>query len=365
MWLPPRSPAQANPETYGGGGHHHRSAGRRAGGQPPGRAAGEGRGLCLRPGMDQYKNHRGSDRQFYLSAWSNSPVSVDRKNLEEPIFLARPFVGVVGSIQPGVLPELIANRQGREGDGFLDRFLFSYPEPMLSRWSEDEISLEAVWDVRVLYERLREDLALEHNDNGDPRPREVRLLGETLARFREEVDALREEMEQSDFSNVLRGPWSKLEAYLARLSLVLAMARVVRGPAREGRVELEDVERATSLVEYFKAHARRAYLQLYGESREDKLLADLTKILKENQGEWEDDPNKGWEHPASNLYKALKVRGFDSLPPRGRAVEGDHGPRKPRPDAEGQTREAGKRKGAADMAGGASSTPGARCAWCP
>jgi hypothetical protein len=39
-------------------------------------------------GMDQYKNHRGSDRQFYLSAWSNSPVSVDRKNLEEPIFLA-------------------------------------------------------------------------------------------------------------------------------------------------------------------------------------------------------------------------------------------------------------------------------------
>ena len=68
-------------------------------------------------GMDQYKNHRGSDRQFYLSAWSNSAVSVDRKNLEEPIFLARPFVGVVGSIQPGVLPELIANRQGREGDG--------------------------------------------------------------------------------------------------------------------------------------------------------------------------------------------------------------------------------------------------------
>jgi hypothetical protein len=266
--------------------------------------------------MDQYKNHRGSDRQFYLSAWSNSPVSVDRKNLEEPIFLARPFVGVVGSIQPGVLPELIANRQGREGDGFLDRFLFSYPEPMLSRWSDEEISLEAVWAVQVLYDRLREDLSLEHNDNGDPRPREVVLSEEALARFREEVDALREEMEEPDFSNVLRGPWSKLEAYLARLSLVLAMARVVRGPARPERVELEDVERATSLVEYFKAHARRAYLQFYGESREDRLLADLTRILKENMGKWEDDPNKGWEDPASKLYEALKERGFDALPQR-------------------------------------------------
>lgn len=67
----------------------------------------------------------------------------------------------MGSIQPGVLPELIANRQGREGDGFLDRFLFSYPEPMLSRWSDEEISLEA---VQVLYDRLREALTLEHND---------------------------------------------------------------------------------------------------------------------------------------------------------------------------------------------------------
>jgi putative DNA primase/helicase len=224
-------------------------------------------------GMDQYKNHRGSDRQFYLSAWSNSPVSVDRKNLDEPIFLAKPFVGVVGSIQPGVLPELIAHRQGREGDGFLDRFLFSYPEPMLSRWSDEEISLEAVLAVQWLYDRLREDLPLEHNDNGDPRPREVVLSGEALDRFREEVDALREEMEQPDFSNVLRGPWSKLEAYLARLSLVLAMARVVRGPARAELVELEDVEAASVLLEYFKAHARRAYLQLYGESRQDRLLA--------------------------------------------------------------------------------------------
>jgi hypothetical protein len=40
----------------------------------------------------------------------------------------------------------------------------------------------------------------------------VGLSKETLDRFREEVDALREEMEEADFSNVLRGPWSELEA---------------------------------------------------------------------------------------------------------------------------------------------------------
>lgn len=48
----------------------------------------------------------------------------------------RPFVGLTGSIQPGVLSELKNYRE----DGLLDRFLFAYPDPMPSRWSDDEIS---------------------------------------------------------------------------------------------------------------------------------------------------------------------------------------------------------------------------------
>jgi hypothetical protein len=266
--------------------------------------------------MDQYKNHKGTDRQFYLSAWSNSPVTVDRKNLEEPLFLLKPFVGVVGSIQPAVLSELTANRHGLEGDGFLDRFLFAYPEPMPSRWSDEEISFAAVLDVRRLYDDLLSKLELEYQENGDPEPTAVDLSDDARARFREEADALQEETEEPGFPNILRGPWSKLEAYLARLSLVLAMVRAVSVPTHEERVELEDVEDATALLQYFKAHARRAYLQLYGERREDRLLADLTKLLNENLGNWEDDPAKGWEDPGKKLFEALKERGCDALPTR-------------------------------------------------
>jgi len=267
-------------------------------------------------GMDQYKNHRGTDRQFYLSAWSNSPVTVDRKNLEEPLFLLKPFVGVAGSIQPGVLSELTANRHGFEGDGFLDRFLFAYPEPMPSRWSDQEISAAAVMGVRRLYENILTKLELDYRENGDPEPRAVDLSGEARAKFREEAEALQEETEQPGFPNVLRGPWSKLEAYLARLALVLAMARAVSAPTAEERVELEDVEAAAALLRYFKAHARRAFLQLYGERREDRLLTDLTGLLNENLGNWEDDPTKGWEDPAKKLFEALKERGCDALPTR-------------------------------------------------
>ena len=58
-------------------------------------------------GMDQYKQGgKGSDRQFYLSAWSNSPTTVDRKNRDEPIIVAHPFFSLIGGIQPDVLSDL-------------------------------------------------------------------------------------------------------------------------------------------------------------------------------------------------------------------------------------------------------------------
>jgi hypothetical protein len=43
-------------------------------------------------GMDQYRaKGRGSDRQFYLSAWAGEPVKVDRKNKDEPVFVPHPW----------------------------------------------------------------------------------------------------------------------------------------------------------------------------------------------------------------------------------------------------------------------------------
>src|SRR5262249_27451979 len=38
--------------------------------------------------MDQYRQGRGADRQFFLSAWSGSPISVEReKDRRDPLFV--------------------------------------------------------------------------------------------------------------------------------------------------------------------------------------------------------------------------------------------------------------------------------------
>lgn len=237
--------------------------------------------------MDQYKaGGKGADRQFYLAAWSGSYASVDRKGKPEPLILQRPFLGVFGAIQPDVLPEMGAGRE----DGLLDRFLFSYPESVPSRWTDDEITSEARASYKALYDGLR-GLYVPEDDYGDPEPVRVAFSPDAKEVLVEAVNLHREEMEAVGFPVRLKGPWSKLEAYLARLSLILAMGRVVDEGAAQ-RVEAPDVLRAVVLLDYFKSQARRVYVGLYGQSTEDRLAEDLAAFMEKQGNSWRGQPSE-------------------------------------------------------------------------
>jgi len=235
--------------------------------------------------MDQYKQGgRGADRQFWLSAWSNSYVSVDRKNRPEPLILTRPFVGVYGSIQPGVLPEIGDKRE----DGLLDRFLFAYPEAVPSEWSDAEITDEARDAYANLYRKVRA-LYMATDEYADPEPVRIHFSPAAKELMKQAINELRGEMYKPGFPTRLKGPYSKLEGYLARLCLLLACARAAATGAAE-RVEEDDVLKAVVLVDYFTKMARRVYVGLYGDDPLDKLAADLQKFLDEHCGSWRGQP---------------------------------------------------------------------------
>jgi putative DNA primase/helicase len=237
-------------------------------------------------GMDQYRSGgQGNDRQFWISAWANTYASVDRKNNPEPIILLHPFVGVFGSIQPDILPELAGGRE----DGFLDCFLFAFPNPIRTRYSEAEITPTTVGNVKWLYEKvLRLDVGLDEND--EPEPTFISMSEDAKELFVSLIDSLREEMEMPGFPARLNGPWAKLEGYLARLSLIIAVCRLVATPDSVERVEQDDVLRASLLLDYFKAHARKVYVGLYGQSKENRFAEIVTLFLEEQGGEWEGEP---------------------------------------------------------------------------
>ena len=250
--------------------------------------------------FNQYKaGGKGADRQFWLRVWSNAPVKVDRKSRKVPAIIPEPWVSVVGSIQPEILPELNTGRN----DGMTDRFLYSYPEPQRVRHTDEQVSAAAEQAVLKVYEKLM-DLKLPESE-GEPFPGTVPMTKEAWEVFKEIADGLLEEAHALTFPRRLRGAWSKLVAYLARLSLVLALSRVVESNERE-QVEPQDVFAASVLVGYFKAHARRVSAEVHGVDPMDSLAVALSEFLNEHDGKW--------EGTATELFEVLSERGVVGLP---------------------------------------------------
>lgn len=240
--------------------------------------------------MDQYKSGKGSDRQMWLSLWSSSPVAVDRKGNRESIALDKPFVCLYGTIQPGVLPEL-----GDREDGLLDRFLYAYPEPVRTVWSDDGISTEAERGVLNLYESLR-SLEMDKDEYGDPIPTRVHFSPEAKDLFVEVFNGHRAEMEAPGFPDQLKGPWAKLESYFARIILLLAVMRCAENgvPGVPETVEPGDVRNASVLLSYFKSNARRVFTDPSNVNRLDGLAKDVATALDKNGGTLEGEPTEVW-----------------------------------------------------------------------
>ncbi len=212
--------------------------------------------------FDEYKSRGGSDRQFWLSVWGCSPVSVDRKGGRESYSIAHPYVTVLAGLQPSLLAGLVDER-GLD-DGFTDRCLFVYPDASAfppQRWTEAELSERAERDWAEAIETLFAIQMVRDSDEEPPRPYYVRFTetggSEWVRWFNDHAD----EVDAPDFPDHQQGAWSKLRAHAARFALTLSLLRWACDPTadrRPGPVTAEDVRMAIALADYFKSHLKRA-----------------------------------------------------------------------------------------------------------
>ncbi|MDK2889107.1 MAG: hypothetical protein PWP72_1985 [Thermoanaerobacter sp.] len=227
--------------------------------------------------MNQYKAGRGADKQFYLSCWSGAPAAVDRKSKEEPIFLSRTFLTVVGCIPPDVLDELTDERQ-RE-DGFIHRILFCFPDPVPNRWTEASISEEARESVNRCFEQLWK-LTHTAGEHGEPIPVVVPLSPEGKRVFLEWYESHCQEEQAPDFQAAWRGPWAKMPAHVARLALIIHVCRLVSGETTSAKVDDMSVLKAAALAHYFKSHLKRVYQRLRDEPLDRKVRQAVEWLKK-------------------------------------------------------------------------------------
>ncbi len=225
-------------------------------------------------GLDAYRGGRGGDAAKWLSIHRAEQLVVDRKTgPAKTIYVPFAAVSLCGGIQPATLTRVL----GREHieNGLLARLLVARPPRQSKKWTEAVVDGEILRQMERIFGRL---LAMEFgvNDDDQPAPVDIPLSVEGKAAW---VSFYNEHAErQSKAEGSLAAAFSKLEAYAARLALVVHLVRCAADDMSTDpeAVDRESVEAGAVLARWFCREAERVYA-MFHESDES---ADARKLVE-------------------------------------------------------------------------------------
>ena len=200
--------------------------------------------------FNRYNN--GSEEQFWLSVFSAKTTISDRKNAKSSIFIKRPYISVIGTIQKKILSELAKGE--RSSNGFIDRILFVMPNlQQKARWNDKELpeNIEQEWNA-IIDKLIQQEYAL--NEFGEIEP-QILLFTEDAKRRLYEWQHHFSELCDQETNDIIVSIYCKLEIYIIRFCLIIQLARWTCGECGKTYIDLLTVERAIKLTEYFKESA--------------------------------------------------------------------------------------------------------------
>ena len=216
------------------------------------------RGLCLWAdelsawfkNFNRYNN--GSEEQFWLSVFSAKTTMSDRKNAKSSIFIKRPYISVIGTIQNKILNELAKGE--RSSNGFIDRILFVMPNlQQKARWNDKELpeDIEQEWNA-IIDKLIQSECHL--NEHGEIEP-QILFFSEDAKKRLYEWQHHFSELCDRETNDTIVSIYCKLEIYIIRFCLIIQLARWTCGECDKTCIDLLTVERAIKLTEYFKESA--------------------------------------------------------------------------------------------------------------
>ena len=214
--------------------------------------------------LNAYRGGKGDDLQFFLKLNTRSAVAVSRvKDAHRPIVIRSPCLTIVGCMTPETTASML---ETRADNGWLDRFLFAFPDPLPAREEFDETCripehLIAAWRQAV---STLHGYEMDCTDPHRPHPVHVVFGDGGMDAWKGFFRGHKREINSAGFPRSLKGPWSKMEGFCARIALTLAQLRRAYNGEERGPVDGVDVRNAARLIDYFKAGFRRIRGQLLG-----------------------------------------------------------------------------------------------------
>ena len=204
--------------------------------------------------FNKYKSG-GGDEEVMLSLFSGKSISVNRKS-SEPIFIEKPFVSIIGSIQPQVLINLLGNN--KIDNGLTHRFLFAFPDNVIREDLSDDDVPEY---IEELYQTFINRILISDFFQADGYPAHKITLSrdgyEAYKIFRRRIN----ETINNEKSDAISGIYAKLDTYSLRIALIL---HVIRNGCKvpeinPHQVSAETFRKAEELIEYFEHNALKVF----------------------------------------------------------------------------------------------------------
>ena len=237
------------------------------------------RGICLHvdelAGWLQTFNryNAGNAQKSYNTTWSRSPLINDRVGAGS-IRIEVPCIMVGGTIQPKILPELMAESRG--DDGFTHRLLFCFPDAEAKPWNREDYdrSIFSRWDgvMRTLLA-----LPYEVGDVVLPQMLTFRPDAKTLLHDWQGILTKQANLCRSGYT---KGVYAKIGHYAIRLSLIMQMVRYACKEGSKEEICIESVNSAIRLAEYFKASHLQIYEEMESRSPLDELPEDKLNLYQ-------------------------------------------------------------------------------------
>ena len=206
---------------------------------------------------DMNKYRAGSDLEFWLSCWSGKSVSLNRLT-RKGSFVEKPFVPVLGGIQPSILNSFYTEEN--KDNGFMDRMLLSFPDSKIELYNENELEYELLeWykdNIICFYDTIKTIIQKDKDGN----------IESLTAKF--DVDAKSEWMrifnEISNFQNddneneYLKSMYPKQKSYIPRFALLIhVFNEFFSAGGNSLLINKESVLKAEKLSKYFIATAKK------------------------------------------------------------------------------------------------------------
>jgi len=212
--------------------------------------------------------------EILLSAYSGQPIKIIRKSEANPIFIKRPCINIIGSIQTNIVNEVF--RKDFISNGLLDRFLFVYPNNQkISSWKEYDNIKEIPEITREWKAIIDQILAIpcDVDEKGNISPKILSMTDDARRYFFKWQNGIIDSINAIEDDKEVESRKIKLNGHAGRLALIFQVMKWAASSYRMDSIDLDSVKSAIRMIEYYEDTYRRI---------EENLVSDQIGEVKED-----------------------------------------------------------------------------------